>query len=54
MKWRDNMVVKMGIKFFDENILKDGFLEGFIVFVVGEFGVGKIIFGFMFLYNGME
>lgn len=54
MKWRDNMAVKMGIKFFDENILKDGFPDGFTVLVAGEPGAGKTIFGSTFLYNGME
>ncbi|BAD85019.1 hypothetical protein, conserved (N-terminus) [Thermococcus kodakarensis KOD1] len=54
MKWRDNMAVKMGIKFFDENILKDGFPEGFTVLVAGEPGAGKTILGSTFLYNGME
>lgn len=54
MKWGNNMAVKMGIKFFDENILKDGFPEGFTVLVAGEPGAGKAIFGSTFLYNGME
>lgn len=48
------MVVKTGIKFFDENILKDGFPEGFTVLVAGEPGAGKTIFSATLLYNGME
>ncbi|WP_456452566.1 ATPase domain-containing protein [Thermococcus sp.] len=47
------MAVRMGIDFFDEYILRDGFPEGFTVLVAGEPGAGKTIFGATFLYNGM-
>ncbi len=48
------MAVRMGIDFFDEYIIKEGFPEGFTVLVAGEPGAGKTIFGATFLYKGME
>ena len=45
--------MKSGIKFFDENIVKDGFPEGSLILIAGEPGAGKTIFASTFVYNGM-
>ncbi|NJE04649.1 circadian clock KaiC-like protein [Thermococcus sp. M36] len=47
------MSAKMGVRFFDESIVKGGFPPGSTILVAGEPGAGKTIFSSMFLYNGM-
>jgi circadian clock protein KaiC len=44
----------MGIEYFDEHVLKDGFPDGSLILVAGEPGAGKTIFSATFIYNGAK
>ncbi|HIH73123.1 MAG: Uncharacterized protein XD43_1169 [Thermococcales archaeon 44_46] len=45
---------RMGIEYFDEHVLKDGFPDGSLILVAGEPGAGKTIFSATFIYNGAK
>ncbi|ASJ06618.1 ATPase domain-containing protein [Thermococcus pacificus] len=45
---------KMGIDFFDEQVVEGGFPEGALILVAGEPGSGKTIFSSTWLYNGAK